>query len=625
MHSALQPRRLQRLPARARKIATAACSLDCSIQEMLDMGILMAGTPMGDLPAFLPLFFAFLDPLRIPSPREVQDLSLYTRRVLGSAEICLVAIYNVSTSLDALQEAWPRLFQWVHFFCTFRQFLPPPARAETDFYFDFLQLTRTITARWMNPTLFTSTPGLRLILFRAWAVALDDDDQVKRTRWMMDLFAFVNHKITSADEMDDIIEGAGGSLDHLAAHIVRHLALLTSTDKGPISSLSVGLVDDTMAVVDKINAFLSPEKHEDRRQLPALTASLVDRGVVEVLTASLSTIHGAGVEVPQTLHTVIFFLAQVFMAEQGDASIAVAARGGLLPGIIKCAQQALPDGGQHWKFLLVGVLAPATVFYCTLVPLRKAYLDPDVRALEAEHSFRECGLWQHWAQFARVLLQRFRLEEFRDLVSQNLACDNFKCGHIEPKSNFKRCAGCRTAFYCSAPCQTVDWRHGHRDACAGYMELYNDECKRVSNRERAFIRLVMHKDYLDARPKILHSFITNPSASFVLFDYRLPFIPASIEVHPLSEAAEKITVLQGVWADWVRRAAESEGRIQLHVALLREGDAERFWILPLRMNTPLLRLAVAGMTPAALSADGLVRFTEEFAELSLPEGYMEIH
>ena len=44
----------------------------------------------------------------------------------------------------------------------------------------------------------------------------------------------------------------------------------------------------------------------------------------------------------------------------------------------------------------------------------------------------------------------------------NPSCHKTRQLHEE---KYKKCARCRQAWYCSVACQTIHWKHGHKDEC----------------------------------------------------------------------------------------------------------------------------------------------------------------
>jgi len=54
-------------------------------------------------------------------------------------------------------------------------------------------------------------------------------------------------------------------------------------------------------------------------------------------------------------------------------------------------------------------------------------------------------------------------------VKTRSKCAYFKCQKVESKlREFKACAKCKVAFYCSRKCQKRHWKNGHQESCGHY-------------------------------------------------------------------------------------------------------------------------------------------------------------
>ncbi|KAJ7302906.1 hypothetical protein DFH08DRAFT_945482 [Mycena albidolilacea] len=234
-------------------------------------------------------------------------------------------------------------------------------------------------------------------------------------------------------------------------------------------------------------------------------------------------------------------------------------------------------------------------------------------------------MFNEWSTFAELL--SFRLEIMQRFDAQNgvsqRGCDNPKCCKIGAKTEFKRCSGCKAFRYCSRECQTADWHEGaHRSACPLHRDQYRFVDERFTSRDRAFLRFLLHHDYLQARRKILFDQVPilrdNPDCpAWTMFDYR----------HGGVEIGTHLIDLEGEnapeWLDRVARTVESGGRMQLHVMLLRDGELTKFWVMPLRSNSSFVRDSVVRLGASVVDGtDGLVG---AFESLEIPEDVVEIH
>jgi hypothetical protein len=78
-------------------------------------------------------------------------------------------------------------------------------------------------------------------------------------------------------------------------------------------------------------------------------------------------------------------------------------------------------------------------------------------------------LWQHWQQPEQQAAARLELAQ----AAATRCCAYLRCAQLGAQggpaagegAGSKRCAGCRTAWYCGIACQRADWRAGHKEMC----------------------------------------------------------------------------------------------------------------------------------------------------------------
>ncbi|KAJ6565856.1 hypothetical protein DFH09DRAFT_1472597 [Mycena vulgaris] len=191
-----------------------------------------------------------------------------------------------------------------------------------------------------------------------------------------------------------------------------------------------------------------------------------------------------------------------------------------------------------------------------------------------------------------------QIEEIDGNSSSMRACDNSQCGDIRDKSELERCSGCLAFYYCSQTCQIHDWRlGGHRRSCRryGYLGLTSRVKSALGARERAFLHALLDRDYkhrLSICVQQVAFMVAHSDELFLTsFDYSLGAV--NITVESAMAASDVMSVANSVvmsvagpeWTDTMRRAAESEGRLQLHAMRIPEGTALRCWVVPLRASS----------------------------------------
>ncbi|KAJ7500027.1 hypothetical protein FB451DRAFT_1162426 [Mycena latifolia] len=165
------------------------------------------------------------------------------------------------------------------------------------------------------------------------------------------------------------------------------------------------------------------------------------------------------------------------------------------------------------------------------------------------------------------------------------------CGQLREKSEFQRCSKCLDVYYCSRQCQTIDWRAGHRLTCLQFSGVGKlPEEQQCSKQDRAFMRALIHREYLAHRHQIFAAEISvlkqNPQQqTLVCFDYMDG--PVVVNVVPWPSPTSLLE--EAMPYDWVARhynhgyrAAASAGRITVHMMNIPSGMKYHYKIFPLR-------------------------------------------
>ncbi|KAJ7913602.1 hypothetical protein B0H13DRAFT_2466636 [Mycena leptocephala] len=151
-----------------------------------------------------------------------------------------------------------------------------------------------------NSALINSTPGFQVFVVRAWACLLQREDI---TQNVPKTSLFVVHEFLTCGTvfLHDRIEGAGGSIDDLAALAMMHLDLVSTTGDAPLSSdeiwllhlvLDIVLVTDGMEQDDDPDLEVSNLLNQDKpdQSLSPLCSALTSPAFVKTLTIIARTI-----------------------------------------------------------------------------------------------------------------------------------------------------------------------------------------------------------------------------------------------------------------------------------------------------------------------------------------------
>ncbi|KAJ7675526.1 hypothetical protein B0H17DRAFT_1080622 [Mycena rosella] len=590
MHSSLRLNKLSRLPPSMRTAANAACGPNRSVQDIRRvMTYLSTGTEEQSV-LMLPVFYVNLDPAGIPdedtfdteAPPEAGGL-------IGRALLSLQALYTIKFSADIGPVIWPRVWPWVRFIYLYRDHLPGlPPQSETVFCLEFLMFAGTFADHPETHALILSTPGVRFMAARAWPSVHKLVDPKRREIGFNDLRGFLADKRAAEPaHLSELIDGAGGTLEHLARLVVLYIDSLVSSPNIAMHFMSVHFFSGALDFITTMDPNLRKPDHI-YTPTNAFTTALVSKNLVRTLSSALCAL--SVTTTPQALHEVqrgSSILGLIFSKRLGYHLIADALDHNILRALINCAHHKRHS---HIQPFLTVVLPPSLLYYPVISALDRALAD--VADLLETESFKTCEVYEQWDKF--VSLANERLDVFHSYNSGEnpsmRACDNMKCSEMGVKSEFNRCGGCQCVYYCSEACQRLDWREGHRKACDSHGTLYlsaNDS--QLTTVERSFLRAVVHHDSQKEKAQLLIQQLgfmsAYPGQDFlVLYNYTRGAVKFSVQ--PLNGAPTKERFNGAEWEDIVSRMVRSGGRMRLD-AIAMPGTADfRYYAIPLRTNTP---------------------------------------
>ncbi|KAJ7133987.1 hypothetical protein C8R43DRAFT_1205529 [Mycena crocata] len=231
---------------------------------------------------FLPIFFFNLKPDRIPTMDQLDLFLPETLNDIMCAGLALGAVLQLRHGVDVALALWPRLWPWMDFICTYQQHLPLTETPVTNpflrvksFLVNFLRFTDRLL---INPQAYeavSSTVGFRRMIARADLVLHD------LCRFML---AFPQGQQEAVDEM---IEGAGGTVEDLTQLVVTYLQILIThppniADRHLYIRAALSFVNDA-----DFHLPLPKEPLVLRLPMGPLGAAMVDEKVVHVLVDTL--------------------------------------------------------------------------------------------------------------------------------------------------------------------------------------------------------------------------------------------------------------------------------------------------------------------------------------------------
>ncbi|KAJ7772423.1 hypothetical protein B0H16DRAFT_1685415 [Mycena metata] len=154
----------------------------------------------------------------------------------------------------------------------------------------------------------------------------------------------------------------------------------------------------------------------------------------------------------------------------------------------------------------------------------------------------------------------------------------------------------RSANYCSAECQSVDWQDGHRLELLGYPEL-------VHPRERSFMHALTHHDYQRFLFRISFEQVMfmrdHPGDDFiVVFDYTKA-TGVEFKVDPRARLPGNADLAAELPVQWARRA-RSGGRMGLHVMFVGEACESKARLFPLRASSAVFQFGLKALAKSTM-------------------------
>ncbi|KAJ7653623.1 hypothetical protein DFH06DRAFT_1299202, partial [Mycena polygramma] len=464
MHPSLRPENIAKLPPPVRSIAENA--LKGSLTAVHQLCTLLPILPKPEASHTLACVFANIDTSGIPSPSELDTL-LTTGASMPTVELALSAmtalVFFARASLipvDACPDVWPRFWKWAYFFDQYWDSLI--SVVPTFPHGELSRLNASCIVSLCNhpgtADKVCTTPGVLRILAMAWkAVVYAPRTQPERLmREVYNLTLVMPIKNRNLAQFDEVVDGVGGALQDLAATFVQHFSLGAASPNSEFTGqylMSAGIF-----VVG------TPDPAPFRDALRA-------HPMLPTVLTTISALHGT--PSVQALAFCLTYLCDTLGWPPGYTHVAQAIDAGVLRVVVRLAASMKAGSGNDAKAFALAS-------------------DIDKSAFRTE--------WKDFVSLAEARLQL--LHSWERSRPYFKACDNLKCGKIGPRQNFQCCGGCRTADYCSAKCQSADWKTNHKAICGTFEQYKIEHPEILSIREKGFIRALLTSEHLRLLPSI---------------------------------------------------------------------------------------------------------------------------
>ncbi|KAJ7453291.1 hypothetical protein B0H11DRAFT_2071734 [Mycena galericulata] len=577
MHGSLHRRNFTKLPLRLRTRASAA--VEGSLDALVKLSVHVTDDkPCGEL--LLPVFFAGLDATDIPRLLVELDapfldsgsasLTTAVTRAISSLEAISYLLSEKLIPAGAFGDLWPRTWTWIHLLDTHREAIIAispifDARRCCGVY-----ATIIVAMRYHPPTaeVIDATDGVRVVLVRSWAVRLHGNNILEDSTFGT-ICGYISNtlSISVPRNLEEAIEGAGGTPDAFASLIVEHITRVLAQDGGRNKAFSLSIVigllaRDSVMTADPIHC--------------ALHEALLKHGLVAAMTSVVGVISGADFPSHERddylIEAYLLSLVWYFKQPGGYHAIAESLQAGLLSTLVACGLRDYSLFANALRRTL-DTLSTSLVYRTVLM---QVWIAIRFKGEDYWDTYRASELSECWLIFSSLIAQRLEVLS----VYEGVDTDQLQCGSISTKTDFRRCSRCQMAHYCSESCQIHDWKSGmHRESCPELQVLrrsYSD----VTPRDRSFLRAVMHREYIGIRKALISGLLdfarVRPDETpCILFDFTRP--ACEVTITPADN-------LDGL-ANFAAQVRASGGRMQLHMMKVVEGDQTRRWIFPLRSST----------------------------------------
>nr|GAT46935.1 predicted protein [Mycena chlorophos] len=632
LHPALRLSGLQSLPLKIRLDAQAACRIDGPSAKAVSARQAFANLGSRYAPAILPLIFHLLDPKRVPIQALLDDAEPLDAATCNGLSTCIAAmdtLFRMSSIPPGSGEPlWARVYPWFSAIYThWPEIHRQLGMSERPLVFRlFVCFLGRNSSDGTPAEYILTTPGIAEVLFgiRARHFAEERHRTIRRTL----LLDFSNHimPLVPSDKqiLEQMVVGAGGSIEDLAKLIVEHLeTVLTDEELDLSDDAFVHLILTALGLIlhGDFGTLPGPSKLDEIDWMVLPVGELVDAlldeaGFLEIFMKCIQEVSGTLVaDTFSTLADCWLLVHRILISSQGDISPLKIMHAGVLPAFMVTARldrdprAATVDLAPRLDRVLQG-LELSCLYRSNAHGLSAAMTSAETKYSAQNAAFKRSSTYARWVALQERAHERqtaldHTYARMSGFAAQHKICDNVQCHEMQERRQLKKCTGCEAVSYCSKICQRVDWTSGgHRTACAVYgsLSLTDRSDRFLAYMDRKYLRCLIDEEYYNNFDEIsakqivfLVNAYSNSSPSedilpVTIFDHTCG--PSRREVHTVEQVSQLLServyfkrdsdvVPQQEWSDIVRRARRSGGRMLLHVVRALHLRRERILVLPL--------------------------------------------
>ncbi|KAJ7733691.1 hypothetical protein B0H16DRAFT_1696118 [Mycena metata] len=520
----LQLSQLSLLPPPFQKTAKDAAAGSSVALSRVDDFIRSDSTKASTTRLFLPVLYAVLHQARIPTPYELdtEDLAAVGETL---SRVCtaiglltpIARIPDDKMPPHVVAYIWPSLWKWIHFIMLHPWCLQDDDETEAE----LCQISATTISSIYGHqegnascppdpvirTVVESTVGVQGLVMRAWVNSL-----LRRDFIAMHPSSLFMMRVASV-QLDECVDGAGGTHWHLASFIVKLLSFISADPPAAQIHCAGALVLIAHMIRDQ-----------------ELLLTLLECGFFGALTKMLNAALDEDIDydVEHDLERIIDILLLIYWSTpKVERWMAEGLEAKLLPALISITQRKQSYSAHK----LIHAVSTSLVHYrvASRIETHLAEILPVLQRLIAtgqkDKISENVGEFLAWGADRAKFIERFHAHRY---VSRQ-ACDNMKCGIILTRAQVRRCSQCRKRYYCSTVCQMIDWREDkHRTVCKNLRNVNPDYGSPI---ERSFMLALYESDFQAQKAALfavrLCSFTRTRAPTFAVYTTTSPSHPPS--------------------------------------------------------------------------------------------------
>ncbi|KAJ7631595.1 hypothetical protein DFH06DRAFT_1223591 [Mycena polygramma] len=352
----------------------------------------------------LPVLYAALNPARIPELLQDLDSASDTFSIDDAPIVgALTALNMVSMGVaekvyppEVFCLLWTRMWPWIQLSDTHLEALPgmdtlfPPSQQ----YSDHLSVLWHLRADLKTREVIYATPGVRVVLARAWMTLLENPDCANEIGFRYACLLLDPLHLFESQYLTDLLDGVGGTVTDLARVAVRHIQCVIGASPR-MSEKEALMLQPVFSLLEfRAEEFL---KVDDDKTDP-LGAALVSHGISGALTEVLCAVSVASGDYVDGLLVDTFKHLHYALFTPPYRALVDSLASGLLRAIVDCATSRTYFGVENMlRTTIEDILSTYMVYSSVLPHMERALVG--VEELANSPEFRASAVFSNWEKF----------------------------------------------------------------------------------------------------------------------------------------------------------------------------------------------------------------------------------